>query len=158
MKSDKTQKLQQQIGELQNELLKVGKKVYGPDWTPLPDSSENEEALKLCDTVLEYVPEFKEFRDFSIWDNNGKEAPYFHFGNFGNFLVEQIESTEARADEIIRKSFDFINDSYNATKEELIRSIFITEIFETLTISPHTKATAQNLLKDAALDQFNRMV
>ncbi len=115
---------------------------------------ENENALKLCDTVLEYVPEFKDHKDYSLW---GKENPYLHFNNFGTFLVEVIESKSSNA-QIVKRAFDFINDSYNNSHDEYIRTMLSVDIFEKFRISKNTIATAQKLLKDDALTVFDLIV
>lgn len=111
---------------------------------------EKKSAIALCDTVLRHVPEFNKYKDFQLW---GKENPYLHFGNFGNFLVERIEKIP-NSDPVVERAFDFINEAYNKLDDEYIRTIFDTEIFEKLTVPDKTAAAARMYLKDAALNHF----
>ena len=112
----------------------------------------NENAIKLCDAVLKHVPEFREYKDFALW---GKENPYLHFGNFGNFLVERIERS-LENDPIVQRAVEFVNASYNTSNDEYIHTMLGTEVFEKLTVSSKTVAVAKKYLKDAALNHFDK--
>ena len=114
---------------------------------------ENENAVKLCDTVLEYVPEFRNYKDFSVWGDNGKSAPYSHFGVFGRFIVEQIENFPDTAD-VTKRIFDFINDAYNNSEDPYIHTMVGTEILENLTVSEKMRAVAKKYLRNGVLEHF----
>ena len=143
------EKLKKQLEEVKNTLSQVHK---GDDAVIF---SEYEPALELCDTLLKYVPEFREYKDFLIIGNNGKESPYFHFGNFGNFLVDRIEKN-SKNDPVVERSFEFINAAYNDTDDRHIHTMIGTEVFENLTVSEKTTSIAQEYLKDQALAQFKK--
>jgi hypothetical protein len=115
------------------------------------DTQPNNEAIKLCDTVLEYVPEFKDYEYFSMW---GKENPYLHFGNFGSFLVERLKKF-GDLDDITKRSFDFVNESYNSASSDYVCTMLGTEVFERLTASEETINTAYVYLKGEALEGFH---
>ncbi len=115
------------------------------------DAQPNNDAVKLCDTVLEYVPEFRDYEFFSMW---GKENPYLHFGNFGSFLIERLGKF-GDLDDAVKRSFDFVNVSYNGTNSEYVRTMLHTEVFERLTVSEKTINRAYAYLKGEALEGFH---
>lgn len=141
--------------KIEKKINKIKENFHGLAGKSIQGSSKNESALKLCDTVLEYVPEFKEYKEFSVWEDNGKENPYMHFGNFGRFLVEQIEKSPNST--IVIKSFDFINRAYNDIDSDYVRTMLGTEIFENLMVSKDIKTVASNNLKGDALMNFKKV-
>ena len=77
-----------------------------------------------------------------------------HFGGFGRFLVEEIKKSPDT--DVVKKSFNFINDAYNNTEGEYVRTMLGTEVFENLTESEKIKEVACKNLKGDALASFTK--
>ena len=131
----------------------------------------------IVNIFLDRVPELKKTESF---DEKDLELPHVFFGNFANFLLKRIEKTQNPAqDEIIRKTFSFLNEVFNAPKTEWQKQITARirsndkfsreemekisleptnllgiEFFESFVSSKKTIDVAQKLLKDDALESF----
>lgn len=142
--------LQKKTQETKDELIELHQKSGLPGKPT--DFAQYQPAIDLCDAVIESVPEFKEYKDYPLW---GKENPYLHFGVFGDFLVNQIEQT-TDSEPVVKKAFNFVNGIYNSSRDEQIRTMFGTEVFEKLTVSNKTIDTAKRNLTGEALEGFSK--
>ncbi|UMX48279.1 MAG: hypothetical protein L7H18_01910 [Candidatus Nealsonbacteria bacterium DGGOD1a] len=143
----------QKLGSKINNLLLDLKKISNSKGIPAVDSNKQPCLIKLCDTVVEFVPEFKNCEDFLLF---GKENPYLHFGVFGSFLCEQIDKDIAS--DAIERGFNFVNESYNNMRDEHIQTMLSTEILEKLTASEKMIVIAKKFLIGDALNQFQKML
>ncbi|MEK7628658.1 MAG: hypothetical protein AAB421_04570 [Patescibacteria group bacterium] len=142
--------LHEKTQQLKDQLIELHKKSGLPG-EPI-DFARYQPAINLCDTVIEYIPEFKEYKDYVLW---GKENPYLHFGVFGDFFVNKIAQA-SDSDPVVKKAFDFVNDTYNKSNDEQIRTMLGTEVFEKMTLSKQTSDTAKKYLEGDAFDQFSK--
>lgn len=113
-------------------------------------------AEHLCTQLIELVPEIKSDNDFKSLQED-KWDPFTLFGIFGRFLTAAILSSSEN-DLLLKKAFRFVNSAYNDADDKYVRSILATEVFENLTISPQTIATAKKNLEGDALDQFSKAI
>lgn len=112
-------------------------------------------AIQLCTAVVKEIPEFTKYKDFFLDEENGRPVPYSLFGIFGRFLTDSSEKLPETSS-ITEHAFQFVNNAYNDVKDEYVRTMFATEIFENLTISHKTQSIAKKYLKGEALSQFEK--
>ena len=120
-------------------------------------AAQRNRAKKLCDELIEQVPEFMSYRDFGVIGNNGQEDPFSQFGIFGRFVVETIQH-ESHDESLIRRIFQFVNIAYNENNDNYIRSILDTEVIENLTVSRDTESIGKVHLTGLALAQLEKMI
>lgn len=144
--------IQKKIQEVQDQLIEVHKKSGLPG--TIVDFRHYQPAIMLCEELIHRVSEFRDYKDFSVVENDGKSDPYLHFGNFGRFLVEEIQKHSGS--DIVKRAFEFVNEAYNNTTDENIRTMFGTEVFENLTVSKQTIDIAKKCLEGDALGQFGK--
>lgn len=116
----------------------------------------SDRAIKLCDEVIEWIPEFRMYKDFGVIKDNGKEDPFAHFGILGRFLTDKIQLA-TDDDPVVKRAFQFINAAYNDLDDKFVRTMLGTEVLENLTISEKTKLVGRSFLKGEALELFVQM-
>ena len=104
----------------------------------------------IYELIDENIPEFKGYKDYSMWY---RENPYLHTGNFGQFLVEKIEKQETTT---VKKIFDFINRVFEDQMiDESVKNMIHIQVFEILPGSNQMIKISREYLKGSALFSFN---
>lgn len=145
--------LQKKTQEIKDDLVELHKKSGLPG-APV-DFTQYQPAILLCEELLKNVPEFRQFKDFSVVENGGKSDPYMFFGIFGRFLAEQIERD--LDSDMIKRALQFIDHTYKDSDEN-IRTMIGTEIFENLTVTDKTVYTAKENLTGETLESFTKFL
>jgi len=106
-------------------------------------------------TIVKLVPEFKEYKDFKVWDINDSVERNALLGVFGRFFRERIENYPEN-DSVIQRVYKFMNEQINESKSDKDAVDYIAmEIFEEIASLEKGMILSRKLLKGKALESFN---
>lgn len=109
----------------------------------------------LIETVVDLVPEFKEYKDFNVWDINDDKVKRLLLGVFGRFFTERVENYSEK-DVIIQRVYKFLNEQFNESEsEEDALNYLGIDMFENLACSDKGTEISRKLLRGRALKSFN---
>lgn len=109
----------------------------------------------IIEEVVNLVPEFKEYKDFNVFDINNDEEKRMLLNIFGHFLKERVEKYSID-DSVIQRVYKFLNEQFNESQSDKDAiDYLIIDIFENL--SPYEKGMeiSRKLLVGKALEAFN---
>ena len=100
----------------------------------------------IVEVIIDLVPEFKEYKDFGVWDIKDEKVKRLNLGIFGRFLRERVEKY-TEDDPVIQRVYRFLNEQFNESEsdEEALDYLGI-EVFEDLASSEKGIEISRKLL------------
>ena len=109
----------------------------------------------VVNAIVDLAPEFKEYKDFSVWDINDPVERTGLLDIFGRFLKERIENYQ-EDDSVIQRVYKFLNEQFNESESDMDAVRYLgQEIFENVASTEKGMLLSRKLLKGKALEVFN---
>lgn len=105
--------------------------------------------------LVKVAPEFKKYKDFTVWNINDQVEYTGLLDIFGHFFTERVENYSEN-DRVIQRVYNFLNGQLNKSDSDKEALDYLAgEIFENLSGSKKGAEISRKFLTGKALERFN---